>query len=420
MSKIICDVCGSAYSDTASVCPICGTAKTDKSKTFSNPGADETAAGSYTYVKGGRFSHSNVRKRSAGKELSRAAAPAPKQKAPEQQPIPEGEDNDTPSNRGLVIVVIILLLAIIAVCVYIGARCIELNKPGTNDPTAPNPSQGTVGGVSIPCSEITFDEAEIAYDTASGPLQLTPDIKPSNTTDEVNFSSSDETIATVDDEGNVTVLAPGQVTISVQCGEKVAQIVINCTVTDPNAPTDPTDPPAVLELTDSDITMNVYGATHQLYTGSIDASLITFTSDKPEVVTVDATGKITVVGKGVAVITAAYEDQTASCIVRCTTVEIPAGYILTYTDVTIKVGETLNIKLCEYLGKDEDGKDKYGAPVTDLNWTLSMEGYATITPTSTGVKVTGTNVTGPGVYYVRVLVEYEGVKYQCIIRVKSA
>ena len=419
MSKIICDVCGSAYSDTASVCPICGTAKTDKSKTFSNPGAEEAAAGAYSYVKGGRFSHSNVRRRSAGKELTRATASAPRQKTSEPQPAPEAEDNDTPSNRGLVIVVIILLLAIIAVCVYIGARYIELNKPGTTDPVDTNPSQSTVGGVKIPCSEIIFDEAEIAYDTASGPLQLDPDIKPSNTTDEVSFSSSDETIATVDNEGNVTVLASGQVTITVQCGEKVAQLVINCTFTDPNAPT---DPPAVLELTDEDITMNAYGATHQLYNGSIDASLITFTSDKPEVVTVDATGKITVVGKGTAVITATYEDQTATCTVRCTQVVVPAGYILNFTDVTIKVGETLNIKLCEYLGKDEEGRDILGAPVLDLNWKLSMEGYATITPTSTGVKVTGTNVTVgvPGVAYVRVLVEYEGVKYQCIIRVKSA
>ncbi len=418
MSKIICDVCGSAYSDTASVCPICGTAKTDKAKTFSNPGAEEADAGSYTYVKGGRFSHSNVRKRSAGKELTRAAAPAPRQKAPEQQPAPEEEDNDTPSNRGLVIVVIILLLAIIAVCVYIGVRYIELNPPGVTEPSNTDPSQGTVGGIKIPCSGITFDQAEISYDTASGPLQLDPDIKPSNTTDEVSFSSSDETIATVDGDGNVTVLASGQVTITVKCGEEETQLVIHCTFTDPNAPTDPptpTDPPAVLELTDSDITMNVYGATHQLYNGTIDASLITFTSDKPEVVTVDATGKITVVGKGIAVITATYEDQTVTCTVRCNKVEVPAndGYKLNYTDVTIKVGETLNIKL---VNKES------GAPVTDLNWTLSMEGYATITPTSTGVKVTGTNVTigVPGVAYVRVLVEYEGVKYQCIIRVKSA
>lgn len=418
MSKIICDVCGSAYSDTASVCPICGTAKTDKSKTFSNPGAEEAAAGSYSYVKGGRFSHSNVRRRSAGKELTRATASAPRQKASEPQPAPEAEDNDTPSNRGLVIVVIILLLAIIAVCVYIGARYIELNKPGTTDPVDTNPSQSTVGGVKIPCSEIIFDEAEIAYDTASGPLQLDPDIKPSNTTDEVSFFSSDETIATVDNEGNVTVLASGQVTITVQCGEKVAQLVINCTFTDPNAPTDPTDPtdpPAVLEFVKDDITMNAYGATHQLYNGSIDASLITFTSDNPEVVTIDATGKITVVGKGTAVITATYENQTATCTVRCTQVEVPAndGYKLNYTDVTIKVGETLNIKLVD---------KATGAPVTDLEWKLSMEGYATITPTSTGVKVTGTNVTVgvPGVAYVRVLVEYEGVKYQCIIRVKSA
>lgn len=417
MSKVICDVCGSAYSDTASVCPICGTAKTDRSKTFS-PAAESTAAGSYSYVKGGRFSHSNVRKRSAGKELnrsqapaSRQPAPAPRQKTPEPQPVPE-EDNDTPSNRGLVIVVIILLLAIIAVCVYIGVRIIEQKQNDPTEPSVTEPTDPTNNGVRIPCSEITFDQYEIAYDTASGDLQLKPAIKPINTTDEVTFTSSDETIATVDSEGNVTVLASGRVTVTVQCGEKVAQVVIDCTYTDPNAPT---VPPFVLTLEKDDITLDSYGATYQLYRGDLDASAITFTSDKPDVVTVDATGKVTAVGKGTATITATYEDQVVTCTVRCTKVEIPAsdGFKLNYTDVTIKVGESLSIKLLD---------KATGAPVTDLEWKLSMEGYATISPTATGVKVTGTNVTVgvKGVAYVRVLVEYEGVTYECKIRVKSA
>ena len=59
MSKVICDVCGTTYPETASNCPICGCAKNSTEQTMldSDPGAE----GSYAPVKGGRFSKRNVR-----------------------------------------------------------------------------------------------------------------------------------------------------------------------------------------------------------------------------------------------------------------------------------------------------------------------------------------------------------------------
>ena len=65
MSKIICDVCGTSYPETEVQCPICGTAKTDAAKSTTG---GETG---YAYVKGGRFSHANVRKRNAGKDITK-------------------------------------------------------------------------------------------------------------------------------------------------------------------------------------------------------------------------------------------------------------------------------------------------------------------------------------------------------------
>ena len=83
MNKIVCDVCGTSYPETAQQCPICATAKTDANKS--------TAGGEagYAYVKGGRFSHANVRKRNAGnKELPRVVVPA---KPAKQKPAPKKE-----------------------------------------------------------------------------------------------------------------------------------------------------------------------------------------------------------------------------------------------------------------------------------------------------------------------------------------
>ena len=71
MNKVICDVCGTAYPETSSHCPICGCAK--KSVDRTSAGEED---GSYAYVKGGRFSKKNVRKRANGQAQERVSAPA--------------------------------------------------------------------------------------------------------------------------------------------------------------------------------------------------------------------------------------------------------------------------------------------------------------------------------------------------------
>ena len=64
MSKIICEICGTSYPDTNMQCPICGCVKPVDVNAAVNK---ETEANStYAYVKGGRFSKKNVKKRNAG------------------------------------------------------------------------------------------------------------------------------------------------------------------------------------------------------------------------------------------------------------------------------------------------------------------------------------------------------------------
>jgi cyclase len=52
MSKIICDVCGTSYPETATQCPICGCVRPGDAKSVKS-GVSGTSSG-YTYVKGGR------------------------------------------------------------------------------------------------------------------------------------------------------------------------------------------------------------------------------------------------------------------------------------------------------------------------------------------------------------------------------
>ena len=96
MSKVICDVCGTTYPETAAVCPICGCAKNTTDQTVADSTQNPEVA-AYTPVKGGRFSKSNVRKRNKKmKETRRSGEDAP--------------ENDG-ANKGLVAVVLVLLLA---------------------------------------------------------------------------------------------------------------------------------------------------------------------------------------------------------------------------------------------------------------------------------------------------------------------
>ena len=85
MSDILCDVCGTSYPETDTQCPICGTAKSD-SATVEGLNSQETTG--YAYVRGGRFSQSNVRKRNGGKEPARVVAPVkPAKETPPAEPV---------------------------------------------------------------------------------------------------------------------------------------------------------------------------------------------------------------------------------------------------------------------------------------------------------------------------------------------
>ena len=68
MSKIICDVCGTSYPETASQCPICGSARSGDVQVVadSKPGSDEAAPRGLQNLKGGRSSNKNVLERNSG------------------------------------------------------------------------------------------------------------------------------------------------------------------------------------------------------------------------------------------------------------------------------------------------------------------------------------------------------------------
>lgn len=365
MSKIICDVCGTTYPETEPVCPICGCARGTSEPTAADSAPEE--GGTYEYVKGGRFSKANVRKRNQKAVPARGAAVPPRRKDPEEdyddeEDYEDEEDDDGgegENNTGLIILVVVLVLAILAVLAYIGISYFSGNNDrGGKTPNTPNTP---------------------ATSTSSEP---TGSNLPQPSTDPAPTDSAP------------TETAPTEPTTE---------------------PTVPVNLPAgfTLTLNRTDFTLSRPGESWVLYkeTNGVKASDITWTSKDPKVATVE-NGKVTGVDKGHTEITAQIGDQKATCIVHVSShaqeQETPTEdeYKISHKDVTIEVGESFSLSLT---------KGKNG-PKVEVTWTASEEGFVTID----GGQITGKAPTSSlAKKYITLTATHEGKTFTCIVRVKA-
>ncbi len=416
MSKVICDVCGTTYPETATQCPICGSAKNSAEQTVA-VGAEgvEESTSSYAYVKGGRFSKKNVRRRGRS---SGAPTTAQRRSGANTRTAKEEEE---PNNTGLVIVVILLLIAIAAVVVYLILPFFQGDSSEQPKETTGNTSQSTQTDPSdviperIPCTSIqVLPKLELGVNET---WTLEVELMPMDTNDTLRFVSADPAIAAVDpDSGEITMLAEGETVITVICGTVTAE----CTVKTPDAVTpgpggdDPVTPGEFNfefntrykdEYGNGDATLGKQGETWKAYKTSldIDPALITWTSDNPEIASIDK-GVVTAVAPGTTKIHASYNGVTYTCIIRCTfeVREDANDCALNLNDVTIVVGQTFKLKLL----------DPNGIKLA-TTWQCDSDGV-TITMEDAYVAV----ITGAAVGTHKVYTVYEGKTYTCIIYIR--
>lgn len=413
MSKVICDVCGTTYPETSSVCPICGCAKNTTEQTAADS-AQQGEASSYTYVKGGRFSRSNVRKRNKkAKDVSRGGNQKP--------------DSEERVNKGLVAVILILLLAIVAVLIYIGVRFLfptDVPDPSENgaSQTTGESISGTTSMPTLPedifCTGLKLSNTTIEFSEAGVKWQLSVEKEPKDTTDELTFTSSNEQVATVDETGNIVSVGGGEAVITVKCGGQSAECKILCNFTDPSQPTaQPTEPqveiPAgfVLTLRHEEFTISKnYPDPVPLYkkNDNVKATDITWTVENPEVASVDENGVVSPVGKGYTVVRATIGDQTATCKVHVSFTpaqQTEAAYIISHKDVTLYIGGADSFRLTL--------ETKEGVNV-DAEWVASAEGYVTID----GKNITAVKPTADlPARSITLTATVEEQTYTCIVRV---
>ena len=158
-----------------------------------------------------------------------------------------------------------------------------------------------VSGITLSYTSATLVEGES--------LTLSATVTPADATDKtVTWSSSDETVATVDANGLVKAIAPGTAVITSKAGDKSA----TCTLTVEKK----VIPVSGISLNHTSATLvegDSITLTATVTPADATDKTVTWSSSDETVATVDANGKVVAIAPGTAVITALAGDFTATC-----------------------------------------------------------------------------------------------------------
>ena len=223
---------------------------------------------------------------------------------------------------------------------------------------------------------------------------------------ELSYTSSDESVVTVDENGEVTVVGLGKAIITVSAEEtiKYEEATFDIDVTVARKDRTLTGTTSYNKMEGDDVfSLDVVA--------SDEDAVLSYTSSNESVVTVDENGEVTVIGVGIADITVIAEQsdvyEAASLIVKVTVERKPikvTKITLSKTSATLQKGKTLTLK-ATVTPSNADNKE--------VVWSSSNTKVATVS--STG-KVTAK---GGGVATITATAkDGSGVKASCKITVK--
>ena len=220
-----------------------------------------------------------------------------------------------------------------------GTEATDGKTLATTFPFPENSNDGVPAGWTneqlYPVKSVTLNKTSlemIAGSAETGTATLTADVGPEYASDKTLFwLTSNEKVATVDDNGKVTAVGSGEAKITATAGGKTATCTVKVTVLVTGITLDETE----LDLTvDDDPVTLVAKVTPE---GATDKT-VTWSSSNDRVATVDANGKVKAVGNGEATITAKAGDKTATCKVLVST--LASGVTLDRTELSMKVGDS--------------------------------------------------------------------------------
>ena len=177
-------------------------------------------------------------------------------------------------------------------------------------------------------------------DTANDTVTLTAAVSPDDASDKtVSYSSSDETVATVDENGVVTAVSRGIATITAKTTD--GGYTDTCLITVEQRATGVSVAPAskTLILGDSDASNDSISLTATVSPSNANDQDITWTSSNPSVATVDEFGFVTAIAGGSAAITVTTNDGNHTAVCDITVEQRISGVTLSSLSMVINKGD---------------------------------------------------------------------------------
>ena len=258
----------------------------------------------------------------------------------------------------------------------------------------------------VTCTKLTLGTTSVTFEEAEQFYGITYTREPADCTEEVVFSSDNESIATVNQQGKIVAVNAGSAVITAKCGTQTATCLVTC---DFKLIEDEQTPAEEPKLNNEDMTFFSPGEQFSLAVKNApEDAAITFSSSDNSVATITSGGLITAMGSGTANITVTIDgyDEPLKCIVRCNLGDSAEGgdtasgsYSISHSDVTMSLmGEYFKLRL-----QDADGDS-----VSGVSWVSSDNSVCTVD--ASGV------VTAVGKGTATVSTTYGGATYQCIVR----
>ena len=357
MSKIICDICGTSYPDTADCCPICG---------CSRDAADGILGGDLLEQTAEEMVQDSPRKRKEIFDYDEVnSEPEEESVTYAQTDYDEEEDEaeeEEPRQNTLVVIVLTVLIALLLMAAgFIFVRYFLPNISGKAD-AVPQTTQETelasteTTVLSIPCQELYIISGKtVELNEAGQMFLLHVKASPENTTDKILFTSGDESVATVTEDGKITAVSEGETVITISCGVSVMECpvtvkyveettaaateAIETVATGETVPEEANDATeaqsdaaasteataaaqtnlknVTLKLKKTDIRLGVYYEYKLLLDCDLEQNEVQWSSEHPYIASVDENGVVKAIKSGTTAITATYGDQKVQCIVRC-------------------------------------------------------------------------------------------------------
>lgn len=358
MNKIICDICGTSYPSSTECCPICGCSSTASAELL---GADMLHEDFSEDINenAGYFSANNRKKEIFDyDEVNSEDILEDEEEDEEAEGDDTEEEEEAPRHNTFVVILLTMVIVVLlGAAAFIFFRYFLPNMGG--DETVPTTvaiqeTETTAPATepTVPCQQMFMTSAGVAKLNAEG-QQFLLHIKthPEDTTDEIIYTSGDESIATVTEDGKITAISEGETVIYISCGIHSIECPVIVEYVEETVP--PTTEAAVeetapaetaagesapveeaeettaaagagaglkdvtLKLKKTDIQLGVYYEFQLVLDCDLTPEEVTWSSEHPHIATVDEQGNVTAVKAGTTSITAKYGEQEVQCIVRC-------------------------------------------------------------------------------------------------------